>query len=665
MKRFILILIVVAIAAGGGYIFWKYKYGKQEQVEALKLIPSDAIFIVQTAEPVEGWKVFSKSSMWQHIKKYSPLGDIGKMADGITKTIEDNDLILSAVGHRNLLISAHMTTKNDYDFLYVCDLENSSKFNSVKDGIIQLIKLGGFRYSQSETAGQAVHHFYDPKDNSTLNLGFVANQLVCSYDHNIFRRSLEQADSGFFNNSVNFQSIVGELNTDGLCQIYLNHRYVPDYLGVYMDDISDMRSLFGSMEYTGASGSLEDEMVRFGGTTLIHDSMSSYLRALHRSGNSKTSAANVFSERTAFMLNLCFQSFPKFYENLKDVMKEDSEAWASFNKSKKTVETLLRFKLEEDLMSWIDDEVSVAQYQQDRVIGGEVHSLIAVKALSEEKALDKLGKLEKRLKLLGKFKSQEYKGHAVHYTEIRGLFKLLFGKLFDKVEKPYYCFLNDHMIFCDDAATLLHTIDDYDNGKTLGKNEEYREFADGFKKENSLFTFVNMKRYFLNLKGVLDAESYQTTYENRQFAICFQQMGFQFASTESGFDTRLQVQFQLPDDSDLLVTEGKPASIEEIEAQDSMSDADAWILEYVNGSARKEVYSNGSIKLLAELKDNVLHGRYLEYYENGGLKVKGKYRNGERSGKWIFYKDNGEIERKTRYREGKDESEPKPEEESS
>lgn len=654
MKKWILRLLLLLVLGGGGYFAYQWFFTKSETVDAFKLIPQDAVFVVQTDEPIEGWNTFSKSEMWQHIKQFPALGEIGKMADELSRTIEDNKLVFSAFGHRNVLISAHLISSTDYDFLYVCDMKETAKFGSVKDGIVTLIKRFGYAYTQTKVGEIDAHHFFDPKDKSTLHMAFVANQLVCSYNASIFKNALAMDSSKGFNQNELFNEVASATSGDGLCRMYLNHNRIPAFLGVYMDDITGLKGLFNSMHYTGASADLNDELIQFKGYTSINDSMASHLRALHRSGKSKTMAQDVLSTKTAFMLSMGFQSFAKFYENLKDVMKEDAKSWEEFNKSKKKIETLLRFKLEEDLMGWIDDEVTLARYQQDRVVGSEIHTLVAIKALSEEKAKDKLGKLEKRLKLLGKFKTETYKGHEIHYIEIRGLFKLLFGKLFDKIEKPYYTYINGFVVFCDDPGSLLQTIDDFENKSTLAENTEFKDFHSGFKNENTVLAYVNMKKYFLNLKGILDAESYQTSYQNRQYIICFPQMGFQMTQDDKLFDTRFRVQFRKPNEFDLEITEGKALSQEELEELDSMSDADIFILEYINGSVRKELYDNGKVKILAEMKNGQLHGKYIEYYENGSLKVKGRYREGEKSGKWLFYKEDGDIDHKEKFRKGSD-----------
>ncbi|MBL7811203.1 MAG: DUF3352 domain-containing protein [Bacteroidetes bacterium] len=650
MKRAVLIIVLLALAAGGGYLGWKYYFTETETVDALKLVPEDAVFIVETDEPVEAWQTFSSSPMWQHIKNYKPLGDIGKMADGLSQIIDENQLIFNAFGSRKVLISAHVVSATDYDFLYVCDMKKSAKFDVVKEGIIGLLKNNGLEYS-TETAGEhTVHRFRDPADKSVLHIAFVGNQLVCSYNSGIIKNSLS-GSKGSMAASKHFSAITQKTPGGGLCRIYLNHTQVPKYLDVYMDDVSGMKGLFSSMHHTGAFAEVSPEMVGFKGFTSINDSMSSHLRALAKSGKAATKAQTVLSEKTAFTLSMGFQSFQKFYANLTDVLKQDALKWNEWDANRRMVEKYLGFSMEEDLLGWIDNEVTVAQYEQERVIGGKVHTVIAMKAVTIDKAREKLTEIEKRIKRRTplKFKTASYKEHDVHYLEIKGLFKLLFGKLFGKIEKPYFTYLDDYVVFCDDAATLLKTIDDFEDGKTLEKTETYQAFAGNFKNESSMFTWLNMKKYFLNMKGILDAGSYQTSYTNREYILCFPQMGFQLTEDEGMFDTRLMVQFKKPAEEDMKITEAKPLSIEEIEEADSLSEADAFILEYVNGNARREMYDNGKVKFIAETKNDELHGRYIEYWENGAVKVKGRYKNGEKSGKWKYYKQDGDLERRERF----------------
>ena len=52
---------------------------------------------------------------------------------------------------------------------------------------------------------------------------------------------------------------------------------------------------------------------------------------------------------------------------------------------------------------------------------------------------------------------------------------------------------------------------------------------------------------------------------------------------------------------------------------------------------RKELYSNGNVKVEASYDGNTLHGKYIEYYESGKKKAVGSYKYGQKDGKWEYY----------------------------
>jgi len=662
MRKKILIAFLLLLLCGGGFLLWKVYFTKGVQADAFAMVPSDAVFIVETDEPIESWRSFSSSNMWNHLKGFGPLGDIGKLADGLDDIISQNATLFSVFGQRNLLISAHLTSPKTYDFLYVADLKDGSKIGPLKDGIISLLKQGGFDYSSMDVEGEKVHRFANSSDKSILNLAFVANRIVLSFSESIITASLKEYHNPTLSKDQHFSQVLNNSPSGGLCRFFLNYAALPEYLGVYMEQGSIPYDLLKSMTFTGASAELNERRVMLDGMTGINDSMSSYLRALAQSGNSKTGAASVFSDQTAFMLSMGFTDFRNFYGNLKGVMNQDPKAEADFNKNSKLLERLLNISIQDHVVSWIGDEVSIAQYRQDRVIGGKINNIIAIRPANMELAKRNLEHIEKMIRRRTplKFKNYIYKEHEIHYMEIKGLFKLLFGKLFGKMEKPFYTIMGDYVVFSDDARMLLQTIEDHSAGKTLSNNEAYQTFLSDFSGKSSVFAYVNLPRYFVDLKGLLHPSKWQSINANKPYVLCFPQLGFQFSAEDGNLNTIFSAEFHKPEDADLIIPELQAASADSLAERDSLSDVDQFLIENINGDVHREFYESGQVKFLAEMKDERFNGRYLEYWENGQVKVKGKYRDGEKVGKWRFFNEQGELERRERF--GKKEEAPEDQE---
>ena len=58
---------------------------------------------------------------------------------------------------------------------------------------------------------------------------------------------------------------------------------------------------------------------------------------------------------------------------------------------------------------------------------------------------------------------------------MKGFFRLFFGKLFDKFEKPYYTYVDDYVVFSNKAASLLSFVEDYEQKNLLKDNPGFKD----------------------------------------------------------------------------------------------------------------------------------------------------------------------------------------------
>jgi hypothetical protein len=251
----------------------------------LTLVPANAVFVVETDEPIEAWRTFSGSDMWNHLKTFPDFAEIGTLADGLDQVISENATLFSVFGKRNLLISAHMTAAKNYDYLFVADMQEGAKLEPVKTGILQLLKQGGFKYTSEKDGEEIIHRFFDHRDKSTLNLVFVANRLICSFHAGIIKESLAEYRNPKLKQNVHFKEVLNQTPAGGLCRIFLNYDRLPAYLACYMEHGSIPRELFANMHFTGTSADIQGRLLTMQGLTNIDDSLPGYLQALAVLGN--------------------------------------------------------------------------------------------------------------------------------------------------------------------------------------------------------------------------------------------------------------------------------------------------------------------------------------------------------------------------------------------
>ena len=87
--------------------------------EAMSLVPKDAIFVLETEEPIDNWKDISNSAPWKFLMKNEYYKDLNKSAESLNKLIQDNNKLFGDFGSRKVVMSAHVYKKSDYDYLFM------------------------------------------------------------------------------------------------------------------------------------------------------------------------------------------------------------------------------------------------------------------------------------------------------------------------------------------------------------------------------------------------------------------------------------------------------------------------------------------------------------------------------------------------------------------
>ncbi|HEY9559530.1 MAG TPA: DUF3352 domain-containing protein [Anseongella sp.] len=379
------------------------------------LVPEDAIFILETGDPVGSWKTFSTSDMWQFMKTFPPFAEIAASASSLDTVLRENRRLFNLAGSRNLMISAHITRPGDYDFLFIADLENFSKVGSLKNQLDKLYGTLDYQVTTRRYQDTEIKELFDPEERETLYLAFVRNHLVCSYTGLLVEAAIREAEAPRLGRDLNFIDITQQIPRGGLGKIYLNYRHMDDYLALYTNGRNPaLNSVFNSLYYSGLRIGFDDEDLVIEGASNYVDSLDSYLVAMLRSGTHKMEAPEVLSQRTAFYLGLGFDDIDEFYGNLEQTLQQDEATWQSFQEGVALIERRLKINVKEDLLSWMEGEIAFAQNEPGK-LGRQQEFIVAIKANDIDDARKHLDfvKDQVRRNTPLKFDSINYQGYEI------------------------------------------------------------------------------------------------------------------------------------------------------------------------------------------------------------------------------------------------------------
>lgn len=641
MKKFFLysfILAIIGAACFAAYIYFS-ESGKRDP---FSVIPDDAIYIIETKNLTDGWEKLRESKMWVHLLSNPKFEDINKSALSLDSLINDNSTMNMLLSDRKMLVSSHMVSETDYDFVFVINVQKASKISYIKDYIKGL--LGYYEYSMSKRdyKGQEIMVLTDEKTKDVIQLAFIENLLVCTFSPVLIEKCLDQKDDNYWAANIDFQNVAREIKSRKLFNFYFNFNQLKKYMKCYLGEESDIvNSIARSLTYSAFNVYFEDEQISFNGYS-NPDSIPSYIKSISEIDPGKMKAHEIISDKAALYFSICFDEFPEFQEKLTELFSRDSVNYESYNKMVDKIEKLLKINLQQDFFSWIGNEVSFVKLQPT-ANAKENDVIITFHADDIEKAKEGLGHICRQIKrrLPAKFEAIEYQNYEIQQFRVRGFFKLIFGKMIKKMEKPYFTFIDDFVVFSNSSSALIEMIDDYTNEKTLSHNKKFMDFKDEFSNKANMSIFIQMPKIYSHLYYYGKSDKKNDIKKNKHLILSFTRIGFQLQKSGDLLKTTLIADF----DEDALYN----SELEKFEASaEDLNNKEYESLSFKIELSDSELDTEGeftkqfldsTLKYEGNINDKQLNGLWKSYYESGNIKSAVMYKEGKIEGTAMFYYD--------------------------
>jgi antitoxin component YwqK of YwqJK toxin-antitoxin module len=640
-------IVPIAIAIG---IWTFFQVNQTSDVDGFDLIPADALYIIETDKPIENWKAFRRTDIWNILKTHPSFLDLTDDANYLDTLLSDNPTLFKLFRNHSLLISAHNTTRTDYDFLFVVEMGNKVKPSVLFPALQRVLKASGYKTTKKQLEDvptlSATGSSYDD-----IHFAQIGNQLVCSYSLKILTNSIATSTGNSIIDRSDFKQVFDKVSKNGLCRLHLPYSQVDELMQCYFSDgISDIKNIGAMLGCSSVDFETHKDYWTLDGYTNLDSSNNSLLNAIHLSGKSENMVGDVLSNRTAWCLSFNYTSFNDFEGNLKNFLVEESK-YANYLKRKKQIETLLDVSVDRDLLSWIGQEISVAQLRKNLSYNKSENALILIKTDNITQARARLSHISDQVKKRtpALFKQIDYKSYQIQYLEIKGFFKLIFGEKFNKITKPYYITLDDYVVFSNSPYTLIGLIEDYENQRILSNTSYYKNYKSQ-SKTSSLSLFVSPMNLYPTLTPMLDAQSAKAMRSSEPYFASFESFGLNLQASGSTFKTHVfLLKKQEPEEVE-VVNEDEFTKLYKRYASKKDITSSSFVLELIeDGLYKKQYPGSNKIQIKAETNNGVLDGSYTEYFLNGEIRLKGKYKMGRKKGTWKYYDASGDLTQKKKY----------------
>lgn len=645
------------------YLAYILVLSPKTNLQPIYLIPKDAVFIIESDTPVESWAKVSESAAWQHLQGNDYFAKLTESIQKVDTIFKNQRRLFDLFDNRSLFTSVHMYRPKEYAIFYVLDLKRIANLKLLKTYLNTLLNenyiLSKRNYHQHE-----ILEVLDKESKKTLHLAFIKNQMVASYTHTLVEASIDQYQEPDIGRDLDFIAINQKVGYDDLVRLYVQYEYLDDYYRYFSNQPTEwVNRVSENFLFSGFSFDLNNtSKITADGFTNISLKQENYLEALQKSGKAERTVPKIAPEQTALYISYGFDSFAAFYENFEAVQKaNDSEAYNNYLEGIQKVERLLKIDVKKNFVDWIGEEIALLQIKS-QIVKGKNDLALVLKTKDVEAAKQNLEIVLRQIKKKTpvKFKAVHYKGHEINFLSIKGFFKILLGNRFSEFDKPYFTIIDEYVVFSNSPNTLKSMISNVVDEKTLDASETFAAFNKEFESESSLFVYANIPILYDNMLALADRETQRQMKKNKDFIICFPEMGFQMTPEETLFESRLVLNYQEVDAVRKRYAELNKPQVSHANRQSGQTSKPTRITDAVfnlrpiyptdlNAKSFIRKYASGAKRFEVALKDGKKHGRYIEYHTNGEKKITGRFREDEQVGTWRFYDDTGNLLLKKRF----------------
>ncbi len=706
MKKKIIIAVLSLIVVAGGYFGYKSMQSGVKR-NLLSVLPENAVYILKTNELTDTWKEVSQTNIWKHFIKTNGFEYLQSVDTLLNHTLIDNKAFKVIFNNRPTAMAAYVTSATTYDFVYVVDLQQSEYIKKLLNRILKLSgshKVVKLSYNQTK-----VYKLIDKKNaDNTVYITTIDNLLLASFSYKLIKKVLDEKNQEHWYERPGFQKINDELGS-GLVQLYLNYKALPQYLRIYFASLSqDNQKMIQQLDLSGFDISHEDERIKMEGITLM-DSTRSYLSGMLDIKPGKIASFDVISNETAMLTAIGFKDFDMFYQSLlNSYTGKDKSKRTAYRQNIKKLEKFLKIDLQADLFDWIGQEISIVKMRSgNRQRPADM--LLLIQASDMDDARDGLVHIAEQIRKRSpfKFKTYKYKNFEISYLHQKTFFKTILGDMFAKIEKPYYSFIENYVVFSNSEKVLKSFIDDYITGNTLSHNDDFMDFKDELNNKSNVLFYLHMPKLYDIMQKSLSQTGRKSLDEKKDLLLSFSRIGMQLVSKSEHYETTIVIdhdekalqkelaaqmakkvdksihnrfvedlQFKIFFPDSLQIADGKYKQFHadgttlkvEGQVKDNLPYG-IWRTYYESGNLQSVAnYDDGEVdgdfyyyfdkkpkKVLmiqANFDDDLLDGEYVEYWENGAIKAKLHYDDGKLHGEALYYFSTGQIKTKGKFRKG-------------
>lgn len=517
MKRTPLLLtLAVLFLIAGGYFVYEKVFNKPP-IRTWDLVPASTIFVYEQDVCNTCIDEMRKGNLWEVISRAS---FYGKASDSLRLRL--NSLVS---GRPGTLISAHVTRKDDFDFVYY--LPGASKALS---SISTFSQLKGYRYSERTLNEVRIHEISDKQQ--TFSWILIGDIWVGSFTPFLIEDVVRthRGKSGFMLAHPEIRQLPRIHGDAG--NIYIELKNFSKWANLFLPEVDQNYSV-GRFSLLDIKSSGDN--VVFNGFSTDSASRSSYLLSVFR-GQSPVSFSmkNYIPNRTLTFTGYGVNDGAAFFEALQRFVSvhkrhlQDSLARLSSGAPSQW----------KDLFADISDEIGLAQLEG--MSGQRPAKVLMLEAKDPKRWIQQFNALSEKLSEDTVFYEQ-FADYEIRELPTGRFPEKLFWPLVDGFDHTYYTAYGNVIFMGDNLEELKYFLEDIEQEDVWGKSVAKNQFLESTLLESNISVFINTPRVWNMILPKLNPRWRQFVRDNQSLLTSIDMSAFQFSHLNNTYYTNVTV----------------------------------------------------------------------------------------------------------------------------
>ena len=462
----ITIISVLLLLLGIGYYFnQKYNVIQSSPLDA---IPADAAIFFEVNNASTAINEITNSGYLNFLADDSDFKSIQKSFYWLDSVSKSEPVLQEILLKQKLYISLHPTKATDFDLLYCL---NIAKGHSVNDILSLVNELTENNFTEEIRVYEDVKIFeLKKREESVLTLAINKGVIMISRTSFLVEDAIRQLKSGnAFSKSSAFTKVNKQLNSKNDIHLFINNNGLEDLLSGYIsNEYPALRNAISNIcRWIKLDVRIDKQQTVFSGFTSSLDSVA-IVNSLSGQQIAQCKFASVAPSRTAAVIDYSVSNI----DACLTVLKKNKSCFYPDQFIRNYIDNInlkFRIDLESRMGNWISNEFALVITEPgSTILENNTYAFFRTNDITN--SVSKFAKIQEAI---GKQKIEKYRGHAISNIEIDYLIPIMYGKMFSDINHSFYTSINNFVVFGNNPSMLKSLIDDYEDKKTLDKEDDY------------------------------------------------------------------------------------------------------------------------------------------------------------------------------------------------